>query len=172
MTASTITSEVNPVRAAEYLILPVLLLFSIAFVIGITYAPCFSGLCVEEFYPFEARIHIAFFYASLAVTAIALTLRAQNAGVRRLSETLIWRREISIVGKRVSVGGLAMVVWIITIGHLSTVFWYVPQTDFYSPRADAVKWSKEVVHLVVVGFTGMFEEWLYEYHGNFTKKHL
>ena len=63
-----------------------------------------------------------------------------------------------MVGKRVSVGGLLMVAWIITVGHLPTVFWYDPQTNFYNPRGDAVGWTKEMVHLVVVGFTGTSDE--------------
>ncbi|KAK0942908.1 hypothetical protein LTR29_005480 [Friedmanniomyces endolithicus] len=40
-------------------IIPVLLILCAALSFGLTFAPCYSSLCVEKFWPYQARIHIA-----------------------------------------------------------------------------------------------------------------
>lgn len=124
------------------------------FTIGLTFAPCYATYCVEQFFPFEARIHLAFFFALLASIAVALGLRACNDTARRISSTYISTRVVPIIDKRISWGGLALFLWIVGLTHATMGYWEGPQYDFWEARGREVNWTKSMARLAFTGITG------------------
>ena len=115
--------------------LPAVFVVSLGPTLGLTYAPCYSGLCVEALFPFEARVHIASFYGMLAAAALALMLRAYSAPVRRLSEAYVVRTPVPILDQRVTAGGVLLALWLVGLILATTGFWVQPQLEVYRERA-------------------------------------
>ena len=137
-----------------YLVVPIVLLVSLGLDIGLTFAPCYAALCDEEFYPYETRIHIAYFFA--VVTSIALILALRNAVplVRKISEFHLWNKPLPIIHKRISVGGIVLSIWIYGLVHATSGYWEPTQFQFYSVRGDAVNVVDNLGKLAYVGVTG------------------
>lgn len=117
--------------------------------IGLTYAPCYSSYCSEEFYPFATRLHIATFYALLASIGLGLLLRAHSPCCRAISEYSLTKREVPILDKRISIGGLLYAFWIVIITLVTTAFWLTPLEDFWAGRTDPFDWTQAQIRLVV-----------------------
>lgn len=136
------------------LILVLLLVVSAGFTIGLTYAPCFASLCSEEFFPYATRIHIAGYYAMVASIGVFLLTRAYVSWVRTISSTYVIRRELPILKKRVSLGGLTLSVWIVALTVATTGFWVDPEETFWALRTDPLKWPDAKIRLAVTGIIG------------------
>ena len=141
-------------RPSLLLALLLLLLVSAGFTIGLTYAPCFASMCPEQFFPFATRIHIAGYYGMLASIGLSLILRTYVPWVRTVSSTYIIRRELPILKKRISLGGLTLAVWIVTLTVASTGYWVPAEANFWSSRTDALHWPDAEVRLAVTGIVG------------------
>lgn len=137
-----------------FLVLSLLLTISAGFTIGLTYAPCFATLCSEEFFPYATRIHIAAYYAMVASIGLVLLLRAYVPLVHTISSTYIVRRELPILRKRISLGGLTLSVWIVGLTVATTAFWIDPEHSFWSIRADPLQWTDAAIRLTVTGIIG------------------
>ena len=137
-----------------YLLLILLLVTCAGFTIGLTYAPCFASLCSEEFFGYSTRVHIAGFYSLLASIGCFLFLRANSPWWHSISTTYLTRREVPVLQKRISVGGLALAAWIIGITVATTGFWVTPELDFWALRTDALDWADAQIRLAVTGVIG------------------
>ena len=122
--------------------------------LGLTYAPCYASLCSEEFFPYATRVHIANFYALLASIGCVLLLRAYSPWWRAVSTTYLTQREVPMLGKRISVGGLTLSFWIVAITVASTGFWLDSEDSFWSLRTNALGWADAQVRLTVTGILG------------------
>lgn len=103
-----------PANALDHIILPTVVLGSLPLAIGLTYAPCYSALCVETYFPIQARGQIGAFYGISLGIGCALWARVQFRAVRQFLE---WQPEVFdklviVTGKRISIGGLSLAVWI------------------------------------------------------------
>jgi len=124
------------------------------FTISLTYAPCYASLCSEEFFPRDTRIHIGTYYLLLASITFALLLRAYSPTCRSLSNYSLTKREVPVFGKRISVGGLAFSVWILTVILVTTIFWIDPLVNFWTAKTAPYGWDDAKVSLVVTGIIG------------------
>ena len=136
------------------LVLPLIFTLSLGLSIGLTYLPCYSGLCVEAFFPFTARMHIATFYGLIASVALALTARAASDKVRAISELYVVRSTVPILGKRISLGAMLFAVWVVGLWIATTAFWWPTQQEFYQARGLAVEWTAGTVQLAVTAVIG------------------
>jgi ferric-chelate reductase len=145
-------------KRTSYPVIPLLLLLlilSTALAIGLTYVPCYSSLCSEDFFPYETRLHLAFYYALLASIGAALLLRAHSPTARRWSRThLTGTRPLPVLGSRVSAGGFLLGLWAIGLTIATTGFWYGPAHDFWAARADPLDWAAAKIRLLVTTITG------------------
>ena len=135
-------------------ILPLVFAISLGLTLGLTFLPCYSSLCSEEFYPFGTRIHIASFYVIVAAIALVLALRGATEVARSVSEFYILRKPAPILDKRISLGGTLLAVWILGMVLATTAFWWPLQHDFYQVRGEAVDWTVGTVQLAVTGLIG------------------
>ena len=136
-------------RIYGFLLLLLVLLGSTGFTIGLTFAPCFSSLCSEDFFPDATRIHIASFYALVASIACALLLRIASPWCYSISNYHLSKREIPILDKRISIGGLALAIWIVGITVVTTAFWVEPESSFWKIRTAPLDWADAQVRYAV-----------------------
>ena len=140
-------------KSFEILLLIFILLASAGLTVGLSYVPCYSSLCSEEFYPYETRIHIAFFYALLSSMGVALSLRTISPTARLLSERYIYSKEAPILKKRISAGGVAATIWIVGLTLATTGFW-LNTTQFWAERTEPFNWVDGKVRLIVTCIIG------------------
>lgn len=136
------------------LALVLLLVISAGFTIGLTYAPCFASLCSEQFFPWATRVHIAGFYGMVASIGIFLLARAYIPWIHKVSSTYVIRRELPVLRKRISLGGLTLAIWIVALTVASTGFWIDPESNFWSLRTDPLRWPDAKIRLAVTGIIG------------------
>ncbi|KAK3713326.1 hypothetical protein LTR37_008518 [Vermiconidia calcicola] len=147
-------------RPTGIAILLLVLIVSTGLTLGLTYAPCYASLCSEEFFPFETRVHIAVFYALLAITGCFLFLRAWSPWWHAVSTTYVTRKELPVLQKRISVGGLALSVWLLGITLATTPFWLTAEYNFWTLRADGLAWPDAKIRLTVTGIIGHHTDYL------------
>lgn len=140
--------------ARYHLILPLLLIICVGLAIGLTYAPCYSSLCVEEFFPYTARVHLALFYSLLASVGIALLARAHLRPVKNALSYHISDRPLPWTMIRVSVGALLLSTWIAGLVLGSTGYWISPQEAFWSAKGTASQWTDYTFRVTWTGITG------------------
>lgn len=146
---------VTPMGGTFNLLLPPLLLAICAGLsIGLTFAPCYSSLCVEHFFPYQARIHIGVYYALLAVITLFLTARVLFRSVRRTSASHISDRVIPFVGKRLSFGGLLYGVFVAAVTFATVGYWYPKQQAYWYGRAELAHWTGYMYRVIWTGVTG------------------
>lgn len=108
---------------------PTLIILCAAFTVGLTYAPCYSSICVEHFFPLETRIHIAAYYTLLGGIASWLALSSLSLRFRNFSAQYIF---VSLpFGLRLTFGGLAFIVWVAGISLGSIGYWYPVQHQYW-----------------------------------------
>ena len=138
----------------QLVVLIILLVACAGFTIGLTYAPCFASLCSEDFFPYSTRVHIAGYYGLLASVGCFLLLRAYSPLWHSVSTIYLTKREVPVLKKRISVGGLALALWIVGITLATTAFWVSPELNFWALRTDALHWADAQVRLGVTGIIG------------------
>lgn len=135
----------------------ILLAVSAGLVIGLTFAPCYATLCPEDYFPLETRLHLTTFYGLLAISACVLLARASSESVRSLSGTHV-SPKLPILGKRITLGGLALSVWIVVATLATTGFWLPAQLDFWAERTDPLDWTSAKIRLTVTSVTGHYAD--------------
>ena len=138
-----------------YFILPPLLLLSCAALsIGLTFASCYSSLCVEKYFPYQTRIHIALYYSLLAGICLFLAARVLFKSFRTLSEWRLSDKAIPLARDRLSLGGLLLFVWVAGLTFGSVGYWYPAENVYWMARGALVDWTKYIPRVVWTGVTG------------------
>jgi hypothetical protein len=82
----------------------ILLVICSGFTIGLTFAPCHSSLCVEQWFPSQARIHIAVFYSGISIAAIYLAAWSKSKAIRSVSDRYLFDKPLPLIRLRLSLG--------------------------------------------------------------------
>ncbi|KAF2222765.1 ferric reductase like transmembrane component-domain-containing protein [Elsinoe ampelina] len=123
--------------------------------IGLTYLPCYSAICVEEFFPYNVRIHIASYYTILSLILLSLVLQRTNAKFKRVLNTYVSTRPIPFTAIRLTVGGTLLIGAIALLLGGALGYFIGDQLDFYRARSIAADdTSNGYMRLAAVGFTG------------------
>lgn len=124
------------------------------FSIGLTFAPCYSSSCVNEFFPTQTRYHIALYYSALAVTTIFLYIRSHSETFRCFSGHYLFTKPIPLIGPRITYGGLLFCIWICVMTFGSIAYWYPAQHAFWTARGALIDWTGYMFRVVWTGITG------------------
>ncbi|KAK5113377.1 hypothetical protein LTR62_003477 [Meristemomyces frigidus] len=144
----------QPSSTPQALLLFLILTICAALTLGLTWLPCHASLCTETLFPAATRYHIATYYGLLASILLALGLRAWSPVCRRVSSIHLGRREIPVFKKRISVGAVLLVFWILAVTLVTTIFWINPEVNFWEAKAAPFGWDSGHVQLVVTGIVG------------------
>lgn len=141
-------------RPSQIFALLIILIVSAGLTIGLTYAPCYASLCSESYLPYETRFHVITFYSMLASTGCLLFLRATSEKARHASQFYLIQHEVPVLRKRVSLGGVALSVWLVGVILATTGFWAQPLLQYWAIRTDPLDWATAKIRLAVTGIIG------------------
>ena len=145
----------HPRTSIVYFFLPPLLLLSCAGLsVGLTFAPCYSSLCVEKYFPYQTRIHIALYYSLLAGICIFLAIRVLFRPFRDLSEWHLSNKIVPFSGRRLSLGGLLLFVWVAGLTFGSIGYWHPAENTYWIARGALVGWTEYMYRVIWTGVTG------------------
>lgn len=136
------------------------ILASAALSIALTRIPCYATICPEEHFSFETTLHIAVYYGTLAIVGIILLLRTHITSVRSLMGTHLAGR-IPLLGRRVTLGGFLVAIWVVGLTGGVTAFWLPTLLQFWETRTDPVNWLSAKIKLTVSSVTGHYADILF-----------
>ncbi|KAK3650128.1 hypothetical protein LTR56_006403 [Elasticomyces elasticus] len=140
--------------ALYYILLPGLIAACTGLTIGLTFLPCYSSVCVEQYYPYQTRLHIALFYTLLATLAILLAINAFSKTVQRLSSTWLFDFIFPLIDRRLSLGGLVLGIPITALAFGSIGYWEPVQQTWWEARGAAVDFTVTIHRVAWTGITG------------------
>lgn len=141
-------------RPFQIFALLTILTLSAGLTIGLTFAPCYASLCSESYLPYETRLHIITFYSMLASIGCLLFVRATSKKAREASQFYLIQHEVPILGKRFSLGGVALSLWLVGLTLATTGFWAGPLQQYWAMRTDPLDWATAKIRLTVTGIIG------------------
>ncbi|KAF3797697.1 hypothetical protein GCG54_00011729 [Colletotrichum gloeosporioides] len=144
-------------RPDRVVLLLVLLIIFGGAATGLTFAPCYATLCPEDFFSFESRIHVAIFYGMLGAVILLLLLGSSFRAVER-SGNLTLISSLPLIHKRVTLGGLTVVVWIACATMATTAMWLPAHWRYWGERTDPLNWMSAKIALTVTGVTGHYAD--------------
>ncbi|KAF4950144.1 hypothetical protein FSARC_13287 [Fusarium sarcochroum] len=137
------------------------LTFTLAISAGLSIAlinvDCYSTFCSEGPFLFETRVHLTVFYAFLSLALCFLLLRANNRKVRHIANIHLVR-ELPLVGKRITLGGLLTSFAILIVTGCSTIYWLPAQNELWGHKTDPLKWASAKLQLTITGVTGHYAD--------------
>jgi hypothetical protein len=116
------------------LAIAVLLMICSGFTIGLTFAPCHSSICVERWFPSQARFHIAVFYGGIGIAATFLAAWSRSKATRSVSDYYLTKVPLPLVGLYLSVGGTLLSAWILAFTMASTTYWFPAEHVFWHAK--------------------------------------
>lgn len=138
----------TPLSTTLYLFTILLVCWALA--LGLTWAPCYAQVCPERYHQLGTRMHTIAYYALLASVLFALLIRASSSSCRTFSQHHLTPRDVPILRKRISVGGLLF--GLVIAGALATTaFWMKPLTKYWTARFEPSGWRNQVPQLVLTG---------------------
>jgi len=124
------------------------------FTIGLTFAPCYSTLCVERWFPSQARIHVAVFYGSISIVAIYLAAWSRSRAVKSISDRYLFDKPLPLVGLRLSLGGILLSAWILAFTLVTTAYWFPAERAFWHFKGIEADWTQYMFRVTWSGVTG------------------
>ena len=132
----------------------VLLVICAGFTIGLTFAPCHSSLCVEQWFPSQARIHIAVFYSGISIAAIYLAAWSKSKAIRSVSDRYLFDKPLPLIRLRVSLGGTFLTAWILAVTLATTGYWFPAEDAFWHTKGIDADWAQYMFRVTWAGVTG------------------
>ena len=143
-------------RASALALLSLAIFFgSFALSFGLTYLPCYSAICVEEHFPYNVRIHLASFYATVAAHFVVYFIRVKISLVRDALGTYVSSRPIPFTSTYLSWGGLLVGLGVVGFVGASQAYFWEDELEFYRSRAlEQAGTTLGTTRLALVGSTG------------------
>jgi ferric-chelate reductase len=153
---SIMAASISRVRKGSLGILTIaaLLMACSGFTIGLTFAPCYSTLCVERWFPSQACIHIAVFYGGIAIVAIYLSAWSKSKAVKSVSDRYLFDTALPLVGLRLSIGGIFLSAWILAFTLVTTAYWFPAEHPFWHAKGIEADWTQYIFRVTWSGVTG------------------
>ena len=141
-------------RSLSLLAIAALLVICAGLTIGLTFAPCYSTICVDLWFPSQVHFHIALFYSGIVVTAIFLSASSKSKAFRSAFGRHLVAKPLPLFGLRLTVGGTLLTVWILALTLAPTTYWFPAERNFWYAKGNAVDWTKYMFRVVWSGVTG------------------
>ncbi|KUJ09557.1 uncharacterized protein LY89DRAFT_761136 [Mollisia scopiformis] len=105
--------------------------------IGLTFRSnhhCFAGTCGEWLFPLQARLHVVIWYCFLGISVTILALRAFQPRLRKRLQKPLFEGKIPIIGKQIGLGGLLILLWIISLYGIIVGVWWIRLEAYFTQR--------------------------------------
>jgi hypothetical protein len=124
------------------------------FTIGLTFAPCYSTICVDRWFPSQVRFHIALFYGGISVVAIFLAVSSKSKAFSSAFGRYLHDKRLPLFDLRLTVGGTLLAVWILALTLAPTAYWVPAERNFWYAKGKAIDWTQYMFRVVWSGVTG------------------
>jgi ferric-chelate reductase len=153
MAANSFSFRVQSGSLGQFTIAALLIVCS-GFTIGLTFAPCHSSICVEHWFPSQARTHIAVFYGGIGIAAIYLAGWSKSTVIRSFSERYLFDKPLPLIGIRLFLGGTLLSAWILAFTLATTAFWLPAEHAFWYAKGFEADWTQYMFRVTWAGVTG------------------
>ena len=131
------TSFLSPRRILPLMLVLGCIFCMFALSIGVTHASnhhCYAGVCGSWLFPIQARQHVGVWYLWLTLSSLFLAVRAFCSPIRRITSAPLFGMWLPVMGKRVTVGGLMMVVWQLFLYGILVFIWWQRLREYFQNR--------------------------------------
>ena len=125
--------------------------------IGLTFRSdnhCYAGTCGEWLFPLQARLHVVIWYFWVSISVAFLAVRAFHPQMRRFLRQPLFDRKILLVGKHLSVSGLLVLLWILSLYGIVVGVWWIRLRDYFVQRGEDGGVYAGNARLAAVALTG------------------
>ena len=105
--------------------------------IGLTFRSnhyCFAGTCGEWLFPLQARLHVIVWYFWISISVTFLAVRAFHPQMQKVLDQPIRRTKLPLIGKRLTIGGTLMILWIVALYGIAVGIWWVRLREYFVDR--------------------------------------
>ncbi|CZT44433.1 uncharacterized protein RSE6_04599 [Rhynchosporium secalis] len=105
--------------------------------IGLTYRSnhhCYAGTCGEWLFPLQARLHVVVWYCWLGLSVTVLAIRAFHPMMQKSLRSPLVNKSIPFMAKKLSVSGLLVLLWIISLYGIIIGIWWVRLDEYFTKR--------------------------------------
>jgi ferric-chelate reductase len=153
MAATSFSSRVQSGSLGQFTIAALLVVCS-GFTVGLTFAPCYSSLCVEHWFPSQTRTHIAVFYGGIGIAATYFAVWSKSTVIRSFSDLYLSEKPLPLIGIRLSLGGTLLSAWILAFTLTTTAYWFPAEHAFWEAKGLEVDWTQYMFRVTWAGVTG------------------
>lgn len=141
-------------RSLSLFVIAALLVGCAGFTIGLIFAPCYSTICVDRWFPSQVRFHIGLFYGGVSVAAIFLAASPKLQAFNSAFGRYLFDRSLPLFGLRLTVGGTSFAVWILALTLAPTAYWLPAERNFWYAKGEAIDSKHVLCPVVWSGVTG------------------
>ena len=108
--------------------------------IGLTFQSdhhCYAGTCGEWLFPLQARLHVVIWYFWLSISVTVLSVRAFHPEMQKFLARPLTKWKLPVLGRHISIGGVTMVLWIISLYGIVVGVWWIRLRDYFNERNHA-----------------------------------
>ncbi len=105
--------------------------------IGLTFRSdhhCYAGTCGEWLFPLQARLHVVVWYCWLGISVTILAIRAFHPMMQKFLRRPLFNRQLPVLRKQLSVSGILILSWIISLYGIVIGIWWVRLDDYFTRR--------------------------------------
>jgi ferric-chelate reductase len=153
MAATSSSSRVQSGSLGQFAIAALLIVCS-GFTVGLTFAPCYSSICVEHWFHSQTRTHIAVFYGGIGIAATYLAGWSESTVIRSFSDRYLFVKPLPLVGTRITFGGTLLSAWILAFTLATTAFWLPAEHAFWYAKGFEADWTQYMFRVTWSGVTG------------------
>ena len=113
------------------------LVLTFALSIGLTFRSnhhCYAGTCGEWLFPLQARLHVVVWYSWISISITFLAIRAFHPKMQKLLDRPLLEPKLPILGKRLTLGGAVLLLWITTLYGVVVAIWWIRLRDYFVDR--------------------------------------
>ena len=125
--------------------------------IGLTFRSdqwCYAATCGESLFPLQARLHVVIWYLWLSISVTVLAIRAFHPEMQKVLARPLMSHKLPLLQRYISVGGLAIGLWIISLYGIVVGVWWIRLRDYFNYRNDVAGIYHGSNQLAAIALTG------------------
>ena len=125
--------------------------------IGLTFRSddwCYAGTCGESLFPLQARLHVIIWYFWLSLSVTILAVRAFHLEMQKFLAQPLAKWRLPLLQRHISIGGLTMVIWIISLYGIVIGVWWIRLHEYFSRRNNVAGIYRGSNRLAAIALTG------------------
>lgn len=115
---------------------------------------CYAATCGESLFPLQARLHVLIWYFWLSISVTVLAIRAFHPEMQKALARPILKWKLPLLERHISIGGLTMVLWIVSLYAIVVGVWWIGLHDYFNDRNNVAGIDYGSNRLAAIALTG------------------